>query len=130
MDAEQIAECGEASIVIVTERPCGRRRIQPRRRRHFPAGLQSGKGGALAHGGEHHVVQAKGRFEVFQDYHLRVGDVTADTDPPKDAPVHERRFDETATGNAKFATFTRSYRSGGRRSPNRPICCRRISGST
>jgi heme-degrading monooxygenase HmoA len=56
--------------------------------------------------GEHHVVQAKGRFEIFQDYHLRVGDVTADTDPPKEAPVHERRFDETETGKAKFATFT------------------------
>lgn len=57
-------------------------------------------------GGEHHVVQTKGRFEIFQDYHLRVGDVTADTDPPKEAPVHERRFDETETGKAKFATFT------------------------
>jgi heme-degrading monooxygenase HmoA len=56
--------------------------------------------------GEHHVVQGKGRFEIFQDYHLRVGDVTADTDPPKEAPVHERRFDETEVGNAKVATFT------------------------
>jgi heme-degrading monooxygenase HmoA len=26
--------------------------------------------------GEHHFVQEKGRFEIFQDYHLRVGDVT------------------------------------------------------
>jgi heme-degrading monooxygenase HmoA len=56
--------------------------------------------------GEHHVVQGKGRFEIFQDYHLRVGDVTADTDPPKAAPVHERRFDETEVGIAKLVTFT------------------------
>jgi heme-degrading monooxygenase HmoA len=56
--------------------------------------------------GEHHLVQGKGRFEIFQDYHLRVGDVTADTDPPKEAPVHERRFDETEVGRAKLATFT------------------------
>jgi heme-degrading monooxygenase HmoA len=56
--------------------------------------------------GEHHAVQEKGRFEIFQDYHLRVGDVTADTDPPKEAPVHERRFDETEVGNAKVVTFT------------------------
>jgi heme-degrading monooxygenase HmoA len=56
--------------------------------------------------GEHHVVQGKGRFEIFQDYHLRVGDVTADTDPPKEAPVHERRFDETEVGAAKLVTFT------------------------
>ena len=56
--------------------------------------------------GEHHVVQGKGRFEIFQDYHLRVGDVTADTAPPRAAPVHERRFDETEVGNAKVVTFT------------------------
>jgi heme-degrading monooxygenase HmoA len=56
--------------------------------------------------GEHHVVQGKGRFEIFQDYHLRVGDVTADTSPPREAPVHERRFDETEAGNAKVVTFT------------------------
>jgi heme-degrading monooxygenase HmoA len=55
---------------------------------------------------EHHATQAKGRFEIFGDYHLRVGDVTADTDPPKQAPVWERRFDETEIGNAKVATFT------------------------
>src|SRR3984893_7240896 len=56
--------------------------------------------------GEHHVVQGKGRFEIFQDYHLRVGDVTADTDPPREAPILERRFDETEVGKAKLATFT------------------------
>lgn len=56
--------------------------------------------------GEHHVVQEKGRFEIFQDYHLRVGDVTADTDPPKEAPIQEQRFDETEVGSAKLVTFT------------------------
>jgi heme-degrading monooxygenase HmoA len=56
--------------------------------------------------GEHHVVQEKGRFEIFKDYHLRVGDVTSDTDPPKEAPVLERRFDETEVGKAKIVTLT------------------------
>jgi len=56
--------------------------------------------------GEHHATQAKGRTDIFQDYHLRVGDVTADTDPPKEAPILERRFDETEVGKAKLATFT------------------------
>lgn len=56
--------------------------------------------------GEHHATQAKGRFDIFQDYHLQVGDVVFDTDPPKEAPVHERRFDETEVGAAKLATFT------------------------
>jgi len=56
--------------------------------------------------GEHHATQAKGRYDIFQDYHLRVGDVTADTDPPKQAPILERRFDETEIGKAKLVTFT------------------------
>ena len=56
--------------------------------------------------GEHHAIQAKGRSEVFRDYHLRVGDVTADTDAPKEAPVREQRFDETEIGAAKLVTLT------------------------
>jgi hypothetical protein len=32
--------------------------------------------------------------------------MTADTDPPKEAPIQERRFDETEVGAAKMATFT------------------------
>lgn len=56
--------------------------------------------------GEHHMVQEKGRSEILHDYHLRVGDVTADTGAPEEAPVHEQRFDETETGEAKLATLT------------------------
>ncbi|MGZ3329458.1 MAG: antibiotic biosynthesis monooxygenase family protein, partial [Xanthobacteraceae bacterium] len=55
---------------------------------------------------EHHLAQEQGRSEVLRDYHLRVGDVTADTDAPKEAPVHEQRFDETEIGAAKLATLT------------------------
>jgi heme-degrading monooxygenase HmoA len=56
--------------------------------------------------GEHHATQSKGRFQIFKDYHLRIGDVTSDSAPPKEAPVNERRFDETETGAAKLMTFT------------------------
>ena len=56
--------------------------------------------------GEHHAVQEKGRFDIFQDYHLRVGDVTVDSDPPKQAPVREQRFDATEIGKTKIVTFT------------------------
>jgi heme-degrading monooxygenase HmoA len=56
--------------------------------------------------GEHHAVQAKGRFQIFGDYHLRVGDVTSDTAPPKEAPVLEQRFDQTEVGKAKVVSFT------------------------
>jgi heme-degrading monooxygenase HmoA len=49
----------------------------------------------------HHLIQEKGRFEVFSDYHLRVGEVTADTHPPLGAPIREQRFDATEVGTAK-----------------------------
>jgi heme-degrading monooxygenase HmoA len=53
----------------------------------------------------HHGVQKKGRFEIFDDYHLRVGEVTADTGAPQ-AAIHEQRFDETEVGAAKLVTLT------------------------
>jgi heme-degrading monooxygenase HmoA len=55
---------------------------------------------------DHHVVQSKGRFEIFADYHLRIGEITADTDPPNGLAVLEQRFDETEVGVAEIATFT------------------------
>jgi heme-degrading monooxygenase HmoA len=30
----------------------------------------------------HHAVQEKGRFEIFHDYHLRVGQISRDTSSP------------------------------------------------
>jgi heme-degrading monooxygenase HmoA len=47
----------------------------------------------------HHVVQEKGRFEIFQDYRLRVGEVTRDTESP-DGDSTQQRLDETQTGDA------------------------------
>jgi heme-degrading monooxygenase HmoA len=54
----------------------------------------------------HHKVQEKGRFEVFQDYHLRVGEVTGDTDPPNGQGLAQQRLDETETGAAKAVTIS------------------------
>jgi heme-degrading monooxygenase HmoA len=56
--------------------------------------------------GEHHGVQERGRFEVFEDYHLRVGEIIADTQPPKGLPVHQQRFDATEVGAAKVVSVT------------------------
>jgi heme-degrading monooxygenase HmoA len=56
--------------------------------------------------GEHHGVQEKGRSEVFEDYHLRVGEITSDTTPPRGGSVIQTRFDETVVGAAKAATIT------------------------
>jgi heme-degrading monooxygenase HmoA len=55
---------------------------------------------------EHHAVQERGRYEVFEDYRLRVGEVISDNDPPPEAPIREQRLDETEVGDAKFVTFT------------------------
>jgi heme-degrading monooxygenase HmoA len=48
---------------------------------------------------KHHGVQEKGRAGVLVDYHLRVGQITADTRIPDDQTLTEQRFDETETGD-------------------------------
>ena len=55
---------------------------------------------------KHHDTQQRGRHEVFQDYHLRVGEIVADTAPPAGASILEQRLDETEIGRAKYATLT------------------------
>jgi heme-degrading monooxygenase HmoA len=54
----------------------------------------------------HHQVQKRGRFEVFQDYHLRVGEFTADSRPPVGQVLRQQRLDETETGGAKYVTIS------------------------
>jgi heme-degrading monooxygenase HmoA len=53
--------------------------------------------------GEHHGVQEKGRFEVFENYHLRVGEIFADSKAPA---AKQQRFDETEIGDAKAVSLT------------------------
>src|SRR5467141_5124593 len=55
---------------------------------------------------KHHDTQQRGRDEVFQDYHLRVGEIVTDTAPPAGASIVEQRLDETEIGRAKFMTLT------------------------
>jgi len=54
----------------------------------------------------HHQVQEKGRFEVFADYHLRVGEITRDNQVPHGQVLREQRFDETEVGSAKAVTLS------------------------
>jgi heme-degrading monooxygenase HmoA len=54
---------------------------------------------------EHHKAQRKGRFEIFEDYHLRIGEVIFNSALVKDAPLLQHRFDETDVGLAKFVTL-------------------------
>jgi heme-degrading monooxygenase HmoA len=54
----------------------------------------------------HHGVQEKGRFAVFEDYHLRVGEVAADTHVPSGQTLQAQRLDATEVGTAKVVTIT------------------------
>jgi hypothetical protein len=54
----------------------------------------------------HHEIQGKGRREIFEDYHLRVGEITADTHIPEGQKLQEQHFDETGVGSSKTATIS------------------------
>ncbi len=46
----------------------------------------------------HHEIQEKGRSGVFSDYHLRVGQLTRDTQLANGSELIEQRLDETEAG--------------------------------
>src|SRR5882724_7992763 len=56
--------------------------------------------------GIHHEVQEKGRTEIFEDYHLRVGEIVGDSHVPAGQTLQEQRFDETEVGAAKMVTLS------------------------
>lgn len=51
----------------------------------------------------HHEVQRRGRFEVFGDYHLRIGEVLSDSDQDN---VSSSRLDVTEVGAARAITVS------------------------
>lgn len=50
--------------------------------------------------------QVPGRFEIFNDYRLRVGEVIADTHPPAGLEPRPTRLDLTEVGVAKVVTIS------------------------
>jgi heme-degrading monooxygenase HmoA len=55
----------------------------------------------------HHLQgQERGRSEIFANYHLRVGEVKADTALPIGSPLQGQRFDVTEIGAAPVVTLT------------------------
>jgi heme-degrading monooxygenase HmoA len=80
--------------------------------------------------GKHHDTQQRGRDEVFQDYHLRVGEIVADTAPSAGGAIVEQRLDETEIGRAKFVTLTEIQHISGmdRRSTSGVAVARSKSG--
>lgn len=53
----------------------------------------------------HHAVQKRGRFEIFEDYHLRVGQLIADSEEPGAKVLPGQRLDATETGAASVITI-------------------------
>lgn len=62
----------------------------------------------------HHRVQQRGRDEILSDYHLRVGEVSADSD----GPVQQQRYDETEVGAGTVVTLTELTADEGAGAPN------------
>jgi heme-degrading monooxygenase HmoA len=54
---------------------------------------------------KHHEAQQKGRDQILQDYHLRVGQITKDTELPKGMELKEQRLDETEVGEGTTVTL-------------------------
>ncbi len=53
----------------------------------------------------HHEIQQKGRDEILADYHLRVGQITADNEIPEGYALTEQRLDETEVGEGTAITL-------------------------
>jgi len=58
----------------------------------------------------HHEVQERGRTSVFLDYHLRVGQLTRDTNLPAGYALQEQRLDETEVGAGTMAVLVDARR--------------------
>ncbi|MFC7398124.1 antibiotic biosynthesis monooxygenase family protein [Chelatococcus sp. GCM10030263] len=58
----------------------------------------------------HHDAQEKGRFRIFNDYHLRVGQIIRDSELPAGCELREQRLDETEVGEATVVTLVTGRR--------------------
>ena len=71
----------------------------------------------------HHEVQARGRREILQDYHLRVGQITADTRVPAGHSLEEQRLDETQVGEGTSIVLITDARPGAWGGTSNPPDC-------
>src|SRR5262249_16747798 len=58
----------------------------------------------------HHEVQQKGRDEILADYHLRVGQITADNQVPAEYALPGQRRDDTQVGEGTTGTLVNATR--------------------
>src|SRR6516164_7695714 len=71
----------------------------------------------------HHEVQQKGRDEILADYHLRVGQITADNQVPAGYALTEQRLDETEVGEGTTVTLINATRFAEWKQTNNPYDC-------
>jgi heme-degrading monooxygenase HmoA len=76
----------------------------------------------------HHMVQEKGRTEILLDYHLRVGEITQDTEIPKGEMLTEQRLDETEVGEGTTVTLIAAKRPAKWTETSNPADCAEYLG--
>jgi hypothetical protein len=75
----------------------------------------------------HHEVQQKGRDEILADYHLRIGQITADNQVPPGYALSEQRLDETEVGEGTTVTLINAPRPAEwKRTNNAYECAERL----
>ncbi len=68
----------------------------------------------------HHEVQQKGRDQILADYHLRVGQITADDHVPAGYALTEQRLDKTVVGEGTAITLINAVRPPGLKETSEP----------
>ena len=76
----------------------------------------------------HHEVQDKGRRDILADYHLRVGQITEDSQVPEGCQILEQRLDETDVGEAKAITLITAKRPARFQETTNPDDCAEYLG--
>jgi len=71
----------------------------------------------------HHEVQELGRGEVLLDYHLRVGQITLDTQLPEGMELREQRLDETEVGAGTAVVLIDAKRPSDWKETTNPADC-------
>src|SRR6202046_506726 len=76
----------------------------------------------------HHEAQQKGRDQILQDYHLRVGQITKDTEVPTGQAIVEQRLDETEVGEGTTITLITMKRPAEFKDTGNPADCAQVVG--
>jgi heme-degrading monooxygenase HmoA len=77
---------------------------------------------------KHHEAQQKGRDQVLQDYHLRVGQITQDTKVPAGMSLTEQRLDETEVGEGTTVSLITMKRPAEFKETGNPADCAQLMG--